>query len=180
MTRRQVPFLIVIFLSLLTALSGGWYIYEAHHEDRVHTELATAEGNILATQAQYVRDSDNLRTLQRELSSVKMAPMGPKETNLLREISQSEKSSGATVSAITFGTTQSNPLNSSQSKAISVVPGTNDLLVDIHVTGPSQAILDFVDYLQSNIRLSVLQTAEVSYQSSPPFLDVKMDFPYLS
>ncbi len=173
MTNKYSFFGLIVVL-LLSVSSVIWFYYESHVSSVAHNTLMAGRASYNMEQAELARDKANNEKKDSNPNQSKTIPQSSEEPGLIREIGNVSLQSGVQLQSLTFG---SNAFVNPQNRTVTARAAKTAENVQIIVSGTTKQLLNFIDSLQSNSRLSIVNNCDLS-NSSKTQMSVQIDFPY--
>jgi TPR repeat protein len=177
-------------LSLAVVGSGVWYFTESRRAAQASDNLAAQQLSLANTQVTVKRLQKQLKQLQNPTQTVSILPKSADQPGLLRELENAQKQNHVTVASAAFtnsavdktgatSTAGSTSENATASKPPATAAGhVSSVEVTLQVTGSPDSLLGFVHSLQSDQRVTVVKSFDLSLGGQKGTLSLVLNFPY--
>ncbi|WP_029420103.1 hypothetical protein [Alicyclobacillus macrosporangiidus] len=175
-------------LSVLTVMAGCGFGYERWRAVRTNADLAAAQHQLAATEAEAARLRKAIRDAAAGSSqSSGQVPLTAEEPELLDEVAGLAQAAHVTVTGLTLTDTGTGGPAATATGAAATTGGAaspgqqsaHAVSVSLTATGTRAQLLDFLDRLQTGARLTVTRRAQVANPSSGSAkLMIQAIFPY--
>ncbi|SFU89341.1 hypothetical protein [Alicyclobacillus macrosporangiidus] len=189
--RSTVRKLLFAALALAVAGSGAWYVVESRRAAQASDHLAMQQLSLANTQATVTSLQKQLEQMKNGNEAVVVLPKSADQPGILRELENSQKLSHVTVTSAAFtdtsapqaGEASGGSAAAGQSSTGTAPSGTaaskgSSVQVSLQVTGSTDNLLAFVHSLQTNRRVVVVKSFDISMNGQQGTMSLTLDFPY--
>lgn len=174
MKTRKMTILSFSGFLILFVSSFVWFFYENARASSVHHAVSMAQTVLSASEAELARERALGMARSPDNGVEKVIPQNREESTLIREFSQASATTGAKVQSCTFTTEAASSENTPHTGNMA----SNVIRVQMTVSGTTEQVLDFVDTLQSNRRMSLVNSFDYQVTSAGTQITLNLGFPY--